>query len=359
MTAMQTMPFEMELTGSNGTRQAVCCRERLRVIPQRRTVFAGSWQGRPVIVKRFEDCFSGYRCGREKRGLERLLARGLATPKVLLSGKDAGGHHVLVIETIENAADVLTAIQSLSFENAVRDLLLAVFRYVADMHRAGVVQKDFHLGNFLIAGSTVYAIDPACMRFRHAPIAPEPSYRQLAVLLATLPRPFLAAWDVAFVQLYCTLRGLTYSPDVMERIRCLAERRRAKRLPHALKKTLRNSKHFFVLQTPGCRGVFCREAFDSDTARRFMEQIELHGEASIEKDYEIIRYEPGNRLQAFVWRMVQSPARRDWLNAWRLLYGGGTGPRPAAFIEKGNFAFLNKAWYIAGGIPSNIAAPLK
>ena len=111
MTAMQTMPFEMTLTGPDGTRQTVCCRESLRVIPQRRTVFAGVWQGRPVIVKRFEDCFSGYRCGREKRGLERLIARGLATPKVLLSGKDAGGHHVLVIEKIENAVDAATAVE--------------------------------------------------------------------------------------------------------------------------------------------------------------------------------------------------------------------------------------------------------
>ena len=358
MTAMQTMPFEMTLTGPDGTRQTVCCRESLRVIPQRRTVFAGVWQGRPVIVKRFEDCFSGYRCGREKRGLERLIARGLATPKVLLSGKDAGGHHVLVIEKIENAVDAATAVESADTREAAKTLLFEVFRYVAEMHQAGVVQKDFHLGNFLIAESTVYAIDPACMGFRNAPIASAPSYRQLAVLMATLPRQLLA-WDVEFVQLYCTLRGFACRPETLENIRHLAERRRARRLPHALKKTLRNSKHFFVLESPGCRGVFCRDTFDSETAHRFMEQIALHGEERTGKEYEICRYEPGNRLQAFVWRMVQSPARRDWLNAWRLLYGGQIVPKPAAFIEKGNFAFLNKAWYIAGCIPSNIATPFK
>jgi tRNA A-37 threonylcarbamoyl transferase component Bud32 len=337
---MQEMPFDIALILPDGTREAVCCRETLRTITGRRTVFAGVWQGRSVIVKRFEDFFSGYRCGREKRGLERLLSRGLATPKVLLTGKDAAGHHILVIEKIENAVDVLAAVYSASSEDAAREILLAVFRYVARMHQAGVVQKDLHLGNFLIAESAVFAIDPACMRFGGTPISLVQSRRQLAILFASLHRSTLS-WREELLRAYCLVRGFAFGPELGRAVCLLTKRRRMKMLGHTLKKTLRNSKDFFILNIPPYRGVFYKEVFDESSARRMIERVksttvsddlprivDLNG-----RKYRIACYQPKNRILAFWYRLAGSPARRDWLAAWGSRYSGRPVPKPAALIE--------------------------
>lgn len=333
-------PFDMGLTASDGQRQAVYCQKSLRSIPRRRTVFEGTYDGRSVIIKCFEDYWGWYRCGREKRGLERLIACGLAAPKVLLVGKDSAGRHILVIEKIANAVDVLTAVQSAPSEDAAREMLLAVFRYVARMHQAGVVQNDLHLGNFLAAESKIYAIDPACMKFYEKPIYLSNNCRQLAMLLAALPQKFLV-WEVEFMQAYCDARGQAYSPEMLNNVRFLTARRRKQHLPHALKKTLRNSKQFFVLNVPPYHGVFYKEAFDESSARLMIERVksatvsdnlsrivDLNGQ-----EYRMACYEPKNRILALWYRLAGSPARRDWLAAWKTFYAGRSVPKPVALIE--------------------------
>jgi len=346
---MQMTPFEMELTASDGQRQAVCCQKSLRTIPHRRTVFEGAYEGRAVIVKCFEDFWGGYRCRREKRGLERLIACGLAAPKVLRVGKDSAGNHILVIEKIANAVDVLTAVQSAPSEDAVREVLLAVFRYVARMHQAGVVQNDLHLGNFLAAESKIFAIDPACMKFRTKPISPGEKCRQLAMLLAALPQRFLV-WEADFLRAYCDVRGQTYSPEMLDTIRHLKARRREQYLLRTLKKTLRNSKQFFVLNIPPYRGVFYKEAFDESSARRMIERVKSTTVSdslsqivdSGGRKYKITCYEPKNRIFALWYRLAGSPARRDWLAGWKAVYTGGRVPKPVALVE----SWCGLAWLI-------------
>lgn len=334
------MPFDIELTAPNGTHQTVCCQECLRVIKHRRTVFAGLWQGHPVIIKRFEDFFSSYRCRREKRGLQQLLALGLVAPKVLLAGKDSAGHHILVIEKIEKSVDVLTAVQSAPSEDAARDILLSVFCYIARMHQVGVTQQDLHLGNFLAAKSQIYAIDPACMRFSKKPVSLAQSRRQLAVLFATLQRSTLS-WTEELLKAYCSARGQTYTPEMLDCVGTLIDRRRKQYLPHALKKTLRNSKHFFILEAPSYRGVFHRDAIDAESARQFIETFkmamapeEVGGKVDIAgREYKVIQYKPNNKFIALWYSLIGSPARREWLAAWRMIYSGQPKQPPLALIE--------------------------
>ena len=337
---MQMTPFEMELSASDGQRYAVCCQKSLRSIPHRRTVYDATWQGRAVIVKCFEDFFGWYRCRREKLGLERLRVRSLAVPRVLLDGKDAAGHHVLVVEKIPNAIDLLAFIQSAESPEAGRASLVSLFRYLALMNQSGVVQKDMHLGNFLTAESKIYAIDPAYIKFRTKPIPAGDSYRQIAKLMASIPRSFLM-WEAEFLQAYCAVRGWTYKSEVLETIRLLAARCRERHLPRALKKTLRNSKDFFVLETRRYRGVFYKKAMDEWTAGRMMEKVEsmracgdLAGIVEMGgQKYGLACYKPKNCILALWYRSAGSPARRDWLAGWKAVYTGTVASKPVALVE--------------------------
>lgn len=341
-------PFDVTLKRPDGGAIHLRCIRILRVIAGRRTVFDGVYGGEAVIAKRFEDILGRYRCGRERRGLERLRECGLRAPKVFFSGKDPAGHHVLVIEKIDNAVDVLSAVESAVSAEAARTILLSVFAYVAQMHQAGVVQYDLHLGNFLVADSAIYVIDPAWMRFRTQPIGKAESRRQLAVLVAALPKAY-ANEKAAFLQAYCDQRGWHYSDDLLGGISRLAVRHRMKALPHALKKTLRNSKLFAVLQQSDCRIVYSKEAFTAEAVVQLVDQIETLSENADGifdwhgRRYRIEGYASAYRVGGF----VSSPARRAWRAAWRAIYTGQEVPRPAALIESRAGLLAGRSWFIS------------
>ncbi len=336
--------FDVTLTASDQSRHIVQCGRRLRAIAGRRSVFDGTYGGRPVVVKQFGDVFNRFRCRREQRGLERLRRCGLAAPEVLLSGKDDKGHDVLVIEKIENAVDVLDALKSAQSPQVVESILVAIVRYVARMHQAGVVQLDLHTGNFLVSGSEIYAIDAAKLKFRPKPISIDDSCRQLAMLLTGIPARFLEQ-EPELLRLYCRTRGLNQTSDWYDRLQTLKARRRKAYLPKALKKTLRNSKRFFVLKERNYRGVFYKEAFDAESARRLIELLENH-EAGDERtfildfegvQYEVMQFKPKHKLEALRWRLFGSPARRRWLEAWKRYYIDQDIQLPAAIIKSNDY----------------------
>lgn len=333
-------PTTLILKTLDARTHTVCCRGILRRIQGRRTVFDGICADRAVIVKRFEDVFGPFRCRRERRGLERLAERGLAVPKVLLAGKDADGHAVLVIEKIDGAADVRTALNAAASEDAAKAILIALFRYVARMHQAGVIQKDLHLGNFLVSGSDIYAIDPAWMRFRKQPVSKGESMRQLAVLLAGLERRS-PAWRTELLEAYCEVRGLTCTPEMLDTVRRLAAAYQHKRLPHALQKTLRNCTAFVVLQRRDCRAVFSRQAFSGHQAEELIGAIEAMGTSKNQthtvtlegRPFEASLFCAGGLRQKLQSRFFGSPARRQWLIEWRAHYLGQDTRPPIALIE--------------------------
>lgn len=352
-------PLEITLTASDNSTHTACCRTILREIAGRRTVFDGTFDGCPAIIKRFEDWFGWYRCRREKRGLERLAGRGLSAPKVLMAGIDEKGQHVLAIEKIEDAADGASAVETADSEDAAKATLVLVFQYIARMHEAGVVQNDLHLGNFLIAGSSVSAIDPAWMRYRSQSIPQRESFEQLAIVLASLPEEYLV-WHSEFLCAYSEIRGWTYNSDMLDSVRQLALCRRKKRLPHQLRKTLRNSRDFFVLEQPPYRAVFYKKGIDADSAGDMIHRLESMTAAddpSLNLDlkgriFEVQQFSPKNRLFGLWYGLTGSPVRRAWLAAWKARYTGQTQLYPAAFIEFYRGEMFNRGWLVKGGMPA-------
>lgn len=343
------IPFETSLKTPDQRTAMLHCHGLLRTIPGRRTVFDATQDGRPVIVKRFEDAWGGYRCRREMRGLERLRQRGLPAPRALLRGTDPDGHHALVLEKIAGAVNALTAVQSADSEALLRPTLLAVVRYVARLHEAGVLQHDLHLGNFLLAESAVFAIDPARMRFESRPIGESASHRQLGILWASLPQASLP-WQADLLIAYCELRGWPQGTERLAEVRRFAASHRRKRLPHDLAKTLRNSRLFAVLRTPDCLVVYGKETLTADAARHLAEQVKTshtsgtaeHPVAGTGERYSVTSYPPTRGLRV----LIASPARRAWLAAWRARYTGGTADCPAALIEQREGVFTRRSWLV-------------
>lgn len=356
---MPTDSSEIILVAPDERQHVLCCGASLRTVKGRRTVFEGAYCNRQVIIKRFEDFFGQFRCLREKKGLEQLNLRGLSVPAVLLVGKDCRGRSCLVIEKIENASDGLSAIKQASSCDSVKAVLTRIFCAIARMHAAGVTQDDLHLGNFLVTGSQIYAIDTVRMKFCSPPLSRKEICRQLAILLAALPRHVMG-WETELLQTYFDVLNRRFSMEIAEQIRILKNRCRRKGLPSFLKKTLRTNKRFFDLSVSRYHGFFSRDFFSMDASRTFLEQFEslLPFEAITQNggDFADIHWgRNGLRIQGYGSRswlsaalavVTRSPARREWLRNWRKVYLGIPTSMPAAFVEEYAGLVVKRSWLI-------------
>ena len=93
------LPFAVSL--SDGSTVEVV--RLLRVLPGKRIVGEGLWQGQRVLVKLFLDRRSEQRWAQEKSGLAVLVQAGIATPELLYAAALPGGGHVLLTAFLDAA----------------------------------------------------------------------------------------------------------------------------------------------------------------------------------------------------------------------------------------------------------------
>ncbi|MHC4362785.1 MAG: lipopolysaccharide kinase InaA family protein, partial [Planctomycetota bacterium] len=123
-----------------------------------------------------------YHAMREWRGLKQLQERGLNSPAPLFHGKSERYGWVVVTEKISDAANVRQVWEQTTDPARRRELLCRVSEELARCHNKGVLQKDLHLGNFLLAGGRVFRLDPAQMRFLSHEVGKAAGICQLAML---------------------------------------------------------------------------------------------------------------------------------------------------------------------------------
>ena len=323
----------------------------LRVLPGKRIVGEGQWQGQRVLVKLFVGGASERHWRQEKTGVEALLRAGIQTPELLLATSlPSGGHVVLTryLDAAQSLAQAWLAVADLpAGDGAALDVLCPAFRVLGAMHAAGLVQQDLHLGNFLrcagdmfvIDGDAVSAISPG------KPLNEQQSARNLAILLAQLPTAWDSARD-ALLDAYragggCFLSGTARLEDEVARVR-------AWRLADFLGKTLRDCTLFAVRRsafrfTAVARGEADRLApllvSPDDTIARgtllkdgrtcTVAQVELAGSALIVK-----RYNLKNLLHFFARCWRPSRAWHSWREGHRLRFLGISTPEPLALVEE-------------------------
>ena len=178
---MTELPFQLliDCAFPKKERQTLVCTRLLRTIVGRRKVYEALWNGRAVIVKLFSHKINATRhVKREWRGLNRLQKRQLSSPVPLFYGKTENGSRAVVMEKITDCSTALEIFNEKPRPKNKLDLLALVCRELAKQHRKGVLQKDLHLGNFLVRGDkgsqtprkalggpNLFAIDPGQMRF--------------------------------------------------------------------------------------------------------------------------------------------------------------------------------------------------
>ncbi len=349
---MVTFPFELliERVPSEKQTESLLCKGHLRVIPGRREVYDALWNDRSVVVKVFSRKISARRhLRREWDGLRLLQSRGVNTPDPLFYGQTQDGRWAVVVEKIAGSSTVWDLFHKTQDPVKKVGLLIPVCKELAKQHGKGVLQKDLHLGNFLLDGERILVLDPGQMRFFAQPVTRKRGISQLALLVRCLPADDRESISKVCGE-YFEARGWRFrkSDETLLRKQMTMHGKRGTR--RGLKKCLRTSKRNLRVKTDRYLAVFERSFCLGAEPLGFIEQIDAlmdGGEVLKDgntcyvcrltwngKDVVVKRYNHKGVVHSVRHTIKRSRARQGWLHAQRLGMLHIATPRPLAYIEQ-------------------------
>lgn len=171
------VPFNIVLDEGVGI---VTCERVLRFLSGKRLVVRGIWREKPVVIKCFYHKRAKQHVAREVVGAHILQAAHILSPRLLYSGTaEKESMQVCIYEYIQSSKVMTQYVKS---PHALT-MALHVVGVLAQLHRAGIVQKDLHAGNFLLKGEYIYVLDPGTIVSQDKPVAFKRGLRDLAKIL--------------------------------------------------------------------------------------------------------------------------------------------------------------------------------
>ncbi len=361
---MAEVPFQLSIkhTYPEKRTERLLCTALLRVIPGRRKVYDAMWNDKSVIAKIFSHKISAKRhLKREWQGLSLLQKRELSSPAPLFYGKTEKGRWFVVVEKIADSSTIFDVFQETHEPAKKLDLLVLVCKELAKQHSKGVLQKDLHLGNFLLGGDKVFALDAGQIKFFHRELDRKNSISQLAMLASCLPDNNTESIAKICGE-YFKARGwrLGKSDQILFQKQLAVHKRIT--LSKGLKKCLRTSKRHLRVKTGRYIAVFDRDFCQEAKPPDFIEQIdELMDEGQIlkngntcyvshlmwnGKDVVVKRYNHKGFIHSLRHTIKRSRARRGWLHGHRLAMLDIATPKPLAYIEQLKKRFVWRSYLV-------------
>lgn len=361
---MAELPFQLSIKRACPENQLerLLCTALLRVIPSRREVYDALWGNSSVIAKVFSHKISARRhLKREWRGLNLLASRGLSAPKPLFYGRTEDRRWAVVVEKIADSSTVLDVFQKTPDPNKKLNLLVLVCKELAKQHTKGVLQKDLHLGNFLLGNDKVFALDVGQMQFMHRKAGRKNSISQLAMLASYVPDSNTQS-ITTLCEEYFKARGwrMGKSDQITFQKQLAVHRKRS--LRKGLKKCLRTSKRHLRIKTNRYIAMFDKVFCQETKPLGFIEQIDiLMDEGQILKngntcyvsrliwqgqDVVVKRYNHKGFIHSLRHTIKKSRARRGWLQGHRLGILDIATPKPLAYIEQLKKKFVWKSYLV-------------
>ncbi len=359
--SMIETPFQLVIKTDDGE-ITLSCRKLLREVPGTRRVYDALQDGQPVIAKVFCDkLWSREHLDREWRHLKLLAERNLNGPEPLRRGLTEAGDRVLTTAKIEHAVSALDQFESEGHTAGKTAVLQRIAAELAKYHQKGVVQKDLHLGNFLVSNGTTFALDAAKMEFGSGPVGKNAAVSQAALLACYLAEesPETAR---KVCQAYFGARGWEMTEADAAEFDKQLKIQRSRQIERALRKCLRTNKRHIRIQNEQMVAVFDREFADGDSAAEFTKKVDTllkSGETLKDsnttcvsrvkwngRDAVIKRFNHKGPLHSLRHTLKGSRAKRAWVNANRLMMLRISTPRPLAYIERYNMGMVWECYLI-------------
>ena len=329
--------------------RSLCCMQTVRLLPGRRRACFAELDGQPVFAKIFLDSKRGkVHYQRELAGIRAFEQGGILTAKLLYAGELAETcWPVLLLARILSPLSLKKAWDSAEYDRR-EAMLQAMIRLLSSHHRAGIIQTDLHLDNFVVSGSEIYSLDGAGVRYAKGEIGRQGSLANLALFLAQLD----PAWESSIPEvyrLYLAERGWRCD-ESSGYLRLLIQKARKKRWQEVRGKLFRDCTDFVVQHAKGRLEIFSRQddmpelralLADPDPSFPGKQQALKCGNTCtvwatvvvslrlVIKRYNIKSFWHGLKLS-----IRRGRALTSWENAHRLQFYGIATPRPVAVLKQ-------------------------
>ena len=364
----QPCPADFTLQLADAT--VFTCQQVVRIVPQKRLVCRGVWQGKVVYAKLFLGANAAKYKVRDAAGLVLLVAAKINTPQLLYQGEAAdksapeNNIQVLIFEAIE-PADTAEAIWPNLNQNARFSLAKKLVAEVAKHHNADLLQTDLYLKNFLVAGETIYTLDGDGIR-KFSQLSHEHAMQNFCVLLSKFDVLDIEKWQQDLVEIYSDARTW-HEVAEPKKLATMANLQRLKAASsYADKKVFRQCSDVNICENiSALRGIFYADSSHANlmlpkntSALDALMQpqnllkngntctvalTEIDGKKIVIKRYNIKSFWHGVS-RAF----RQTRAAVSWANAHRLNILGIATAQPIALIESRKFGYLrSNAYFLA------------
>jgi tRNA A-37 threonylcarbamoyl transferase component Bud32 len=355
-------PFTLILDARGNEDTLLKCRQVVRMIPGKRLVCQGEWQGDDVFIKLYIGAEKLFR--KELEGLKALRAGGIAAPAVRYSGSAGEGTiYIILLEPVQPAATLEAAWEAAADEPARIELLRKSVATIAQHHRAGLEQLDIHLDNFLLSDGRLFTLDGGGI---HVCPAGELSVKSSRNNLALFFAQFYPEHDYlidAVLPLYEQRRqyraGSIPAGHLHERVDYF-RRRRQRRF---LKKIFRDCSAFLCHRSLR-RYMVCDRAMASPSMLEFLADPDASlaladseylkqgntctlWRARVGQHTLVIKRYNIKGIKHHVSRLFRTTrAAVSWQNAHRLETCGILTPKPVALVEQRFGPLRGRAWYV-------------
>lgn len=219
----------------------IFCEKILRIIPKRRIVVKGLYDGQQVVIKIFISDQAKTHLEQEIKNYLLLEQHQFALPIVLLGSELAiAGVYVAIFTELYPVQRLQNLFQEQS-ATQVQYWLCEVQKLIIQLHTAGLMQADIHPDNFLIVSDTIYLIDFSSIE----KIDEKDKLKNLALFYAQIPIKFYPL-ITELLTAYCQVCNKNLSEQEKDKFIQLVREMRWKRSQHFMKKCARDSSRFLM-----------------------------------------------------------------------------------------------------------------
>ncbi len=241
----RNIKLPIQITFADG-QYVLVCQEILRLLPGKRLTCKAVWQGREVVAKLFYAPFKhAWHWQRDKQGIEALLTKQFRTANIIFAKRDViPGLSILILDYLAESVNLRQSWPQAVTDEEQQDLLCRLLITVAQLHGAGLFQKDIHFDNFLCYQHHIHIIDGAgiCTTEKKA-LCRRKSLKNLGLLFAHIKPSFDHIMPIAF-QAYVAERGWACSDRLLHKMKQQCKYQRYRHEKYVMKKLYRNCSNF-------------------------------------------------------------------------------------------------------------------
>lgn len=352
-------PFRLQLTEGD----VFAAESVARLIPKRRLVAYGLWQGKPVVAKLFFDPQHAKRhLEKDRAGVKLLQENRVPTPAIYYHGVSADKRvQVLILERIFEASNLETLWRNKKSANELLPELESVVIELATQHVLGVLQHDMHLKNFLLTEKLIYTLDGAQIELFPHLLGKKISMNNLALFLSQLGAG-VETYQEKLFRHYAKARGWVIKKEDVSELFLLIRHWDELRWQKFEKKIFRESSDFSCIREWKVFGMYNRSC--GPEFMDFLNHPEMVYDHSTMKmlkngrsttvitvrldncDYVIKRYNLKHLWHRLRRSLRPTRAMKSWRLAQKLNLFGIRTAKPVAFIEKRFLGLRGQSYYV-------------